>query len=48
MKGSETVIAFPFPPAAVLLKEGPSSQVLIPGVIYALVVISADDREALR
>ncbi len=57
MKVLEIVIAFLLPPLAVFLKKGLSSKVLIalilqllghiPGVIYALVIITADDRQAI-
>lgn len=57
MKVLEILVAFFLPPLAVLLKKGLSKQVLIalvlqllghiPGVIYALYVITRDEKQAI-
>jgi uncharacterized membrane protein YqaE (UPF0057 family) len=58
MKVLEILIAFFLPPVAVLLKKGLGKQVLIalllqilghiPGVVYALYVITQDDDQVVR
>ncbi len=58
MKILEIVIAFLLPPLAVALKKGLGSKVLIalvlqllghiPGVIYALYIITNDDQQAIN
>jgi len=57
MKVLEIVIAFLLPPVAVALKKGLGRKVLIalvlqllghiPGVIYALYIITQDDKQAI-
>jgi len=57
MKVLEIVIAFLLPPVAVALKKGLGRKVLIalvlqllghiPGVIYALYIITQDDQQAI-